>query len=155
MKKVLLLICCILLVMAIGGISGFATADGVNGWYRTLNKPSFNPPNYLFGPVWSLLYLLMGVSLFLILRSPKSPARSKAIAIFSSQLALNFLWSIIFFKFHYPGLALAEIILMWAMILWMIISFYRINKTAALIQLPYIAWVSFASILNAAIFYLN
>lgn len=141
--------------MAIGGISGFATADGVNGWYRTLNKPSFNPPNYLFGPVWSLLYLLMGVSLFLILRSPKSPARSKAIAIFSSQLALNFLWSIIFFKFHYPGLALAEIILMWAMILWMIISFYRINKTAALIQLPYIAWVSFASILNAAIFYLN
>jgi len=124
-------------------------------WFVALAKPSWQPPNYLFGPVWSLLYLLMGVSLFFILRTPNSSARNKAIAVFSSQLALNFLWSIIFFKFHNPGLALTEIVLMWAMILWMIISFYRIDKTAALIQLPYIAWVSFATILNAAIFYLN
>ena len=141
--------------MSIGGLSGYATIDGVTGWYTALHKPSFNPPNYLFGPVWSLLYLLMGVSLFLILKAKKSPARSKAIVAFTIQIVLNFFWSIIFFRFHAIKFALAEIVLMWVAILWMIVAFYRVNRTASLIQLPYIAWVSFASILNAAIFYLN
>ena len=155
MKKALQLVTCILLTMSIGGLSSYATMDGVTGWYTTLHKPSFNPPNYLFGPVWSLLYLLMGVSLSMILRAEKSPARSKAIAAFTVQLILNFFWSIIFFRFHAVGIALVEIVLMWAAILRMIIAFYRVNKSASLIQIPYIAWVSFASILNAAIFYLN
>ena len=141
--------------MSIGGLSGYATLEGVTGWYTTLHKPSFNPPNYLFGPVWSLLYLLMGVSLFLILKAEKSPTRSKAIAAFTVQLILNFFWSIIFFRFHAVGIALAEIVLMWVAILWMIVAFYWVNKPASLIQIPYIAWVSFASILNAAIFHLN
>lgn len=155
MKSILKLIGCILLTMSIGGLSGYATLDGVTGWYTTLHKPAFNPPNYLFGPVWSLLYLLMGVSLFLILKAEKSPARSKAIAAFTIQLVLNFFWSIIFFRFHAVGIALAEIVLMWVAILRMIVAFYRVNRTASLIQIPYIAWVSFAAILNAAIFYLN
>jgi len=155
MKRFLQLLACILLTMSIGGLSGYATLDGVTGWYITLHKPSFNPPNYLFGPVWSLLYLLMGVSLFLILRAEKSPARRKAIAAFAIQLVLNFFWSIIFFRFHAVGIALAEIVLMWLTILWMIVAFYRVNKTASLIQLPYISWVSFAAILNAVTFYLN
>lgn len=155
MKATFKLVACILLTMSIGGLSGYATIDGVTGWYTTLNKPSFNPPNYLFGPVWSLLYLLMGVSLFLILKAEKSPARNKAIAAFTIQLVLNFFWSIIFFRFHAVGIALAEIVLMWVAILRMIVAFYRINKPASLLQIPYIAWVSFASFLNAAIFYLN
>ena len=155
MKSLFKLIGCIVLTMSIGGLSGYATLDGVTGWYTTLHKPAFNPPNYLFGPVWSLLYLLMGVSLFLILKAERSPARSKAIAAFTIQLVLNFFWSIIFFRFHAVGMALAEIVLMWVAILWMIVTFYRVNKIASLIQIPYIAWVSFATILNAAIFYLN
>lgn len=146
---------CILLTLAVGGVSGFATVKEINGWYGTLIKPSFNPPNYLFGPVWTCLYLLMGVSLYIIIKAPKTPARSKAITIFAAQLVLNFCWSIIFFSYHTVGWALAEIILMWIMILWMIIAFYRISKTAAFIQLPYIAWVSFATVLNTALFYLN
>ena len=155
MKRFFQLLACILLTMSIGGISGYATLDGVTGWYTTLHKPAFNPPNYLFGPVWSLLYLLMGVSLFMILKAEKSPARSKAIAAFTIQLILNFFWSIIFFRFHAVGIALVEIVLMWVTILWMIVAMYRVNKPASLIQIPYLAWVSFASILNAAIFYLN
>lgn len=155
MKAILKLIGCILLTMSIGGLSGYATIEGVSGWYTTLHKPSFNPPNYLFGPVWSLLYLLMGVSLFLILRADKSASRGKSIAAFIIQLVLNFFWSIIFFRFHAVGLALVEILLMWSSILWMIVAMYRVNKPAGLLQLPYIFWVSFATLLNTAIYLLN
>jgi len=155
MKRVIQFLCCILLTMAIGGLSGFATIAGVNGWYKTLQKPSFNPPNNIFGPVWSLLYLLMGISLALILGQEKSENRSRSFKVFGQQLALNFFWSIIFFNLHAVGWALIEIILMWLAILAMIIIFYRVNKPAALLQIPYICWVSFATILNAAIFHLN
>ncbi len=155
MRRLISLTSCILLTMSVGGLSGYATLDGVTGWYTTLNKPSFNPPNYLFGPVWSLLYLLMGISLFLILRAKKSPARSKSIAAFTVQLILNFFWSIIFFRFHAVGIALVEIVLMWLAILAMIVISYRVNKPASLLQIPYICWVSFATLLNAAIYYLN
>jgi len=95
------------------------------------------------------------LSLFPILKSEVAPARGKAIAAFTVQLILNFFWSIIFFRFHAVGIALVEIVLMWATILWMIVAMHRVNKFALLIQIPCIAWVSFASILNAAIFYLN
>jgi tryptophan-rich sensory protein len=154
-KQALGLLACILLTMAVGGISGFATIDGVNGWYRTLSKPSFNPPNYLFGPVWSLLYILMGISLFLVLRAKPTAEKRKALGIFTAQLVLNFFWSILFFRFHQIGFAFAEIVLMWVFILWMIIAFRPLSKTASYLQLPYLAWVSFASVLNGAILYLN
>ena len=124
-------------------------------WYAALHKPFFNPPNYIFGPVWTALYVLMAVSFYIILRQPPSAERRRGIAIFLVQLTLNFFWSIIFFNLHRTGTALAEVAMMWLSILAMIILFYRISKTAALLQLPYIAWVSFASLLNAAIFYLN
>lgn len=155
MKATFKLLACILLTMSIGGLSGYATMDGVTGWYTTLNKPSFNPPNFLFGPVWSLLYLLMGISLFLILKPAKTQARSKAIAAFTVQLVLNFFWSIIFFRFHAVGIALVEIVLMWLAILAMIVISFRVNKTAAMLQIPYVCWVSFATLLNASIYYLN
>lgn len=146
---------CLLLPLAIGGISGYATASGITDWYVNLNKPSFNPPNYLFGPVWTFLYLLMGVSLFIVWRSPAGPDRTQALRIFVIQLTLNFLWSFLFFRFNLPGLALLEIIMIWISILTMILLFGRISKPAAYLQIPYLLWVSFATVLNGAIWYLN
>jgi len=153
-KNILKLIICLIVPMLVGGISGVATVAGIKDWYVHLNKPFFNPPNYLFGPVWSILYLLMGVSLFMILQS-KSITKKKAISIFFVQLFLNFWWSFLFFKFQLLGISLIEIVLMWLSILWMIIEFKKINKTAAYLQIPYLAWVTFASLLNLAIWYLN
>lgn len=149
------LLICILIPLTIGGLSGFATAAGINDWYITLNKPSFNPPNYLFAPVWTFLYLLMGISLFIIWRSPMGQIRTNALIIFTIQILLNFLWSFLFFKFKMPGLALIEIIMIWISILVMIVIFSRISKPAAYLQVPYLLWVSFATILNAAIWHLN
>lgn len=153
-KKLVVFLLCIILPLLVGGISGIATVSGIKDWYVHLNKPFFNPPNYLFGPVWSILYLLMGVSLFMILQS-KSITKKKAISIFFVQLFLNFWWSFLFFKFQLLGISLIEIVLMWLSILWMIIEFKKINKTAAYLQIPYLAWVTIASLLNLAIWYLN
>ncbi len=155
MKKALLLILCILFTLFVGALSGIATSDSITGWFTTLNKPFFNPPNYLFGPVWTTLYILMGISFYLILNQKENEFRKKAIAIFLVQLFLNFCWSFLFFKFQLLGIALIEIILIWISIIIMIIVFYKINKTAALIQIPYLLWVSFASVLNGAIWWLN
>ena len=145
----------LLLPLAVGGISGYATASSIHGWYEHLIKPSFNPPNYLFGPVWTLLYFLMGVSLFIILNSPKGEARGQALKIFTLQLTLNFFWSFLFFKFNLLGLAFLEIILMLGSIGAMIFYFSRINKFVAYLQVPYRLWVSFATTLNGAIWMLN
>lgn len=146
---------CLLIPLAIGGISGFATATSITDWYVTLNKPTFNPPNYLFAPVWTLLYLLMGVSLFIIWRSSIGQNRTNALLIFAIQLTLNFLWSFLFFRFNLLAFALIEIVMLWISILLMIIIFKRISKLAAFLQIPYLLWVSFATILNSAIWVLN
>jgi len=155
MKNSIKLIICITVPLLIGGISGFATATSITDWYVGINKPSFNPPNYLFGPVWTTLYILMGISFYMILQTPSTEFRKKAIAIFCIQLFLNFCWSFIFFKFQLLGLAFIEIIFMWFSILTMIIIFFEINKKAALLQIPYLLWVSFASVLNGSIWFLN
>ena len=155
MNKFIKLTLCIAGPLVIGGISGFATATSITDWYLTINKPSFNPPNYLFGPVWTTLYILMGISFFMILQAPINEFRKRAIMIFSIQLILNFCWSFIFFKFQLLGSAFIEIIMMWLSIILMIYIFQKINKTAAYLQIPYLLWVSFASILNGSIWYLN
>lgn len=155
MKKGLELSLCILIPLFIGAIAGYYTSTSITTWYVTLNKPSFNPPNYLFGPVWTLLYILMGISLFIVLNKAKDAEKSKIYFAFSIQLILNFLWSFLFFKFQQLGLALAEILLMWCSILFMIIVFYKTNKLAALINIPYLLWVSFATILTYSIYTLN
>jgi tryptophan-rich sensory protein len=155
MNKSLKLSLCILVPLLVGSISGYFTSTSITTWYVTLNKPSFNPPNYLFGPVWTTLYILMGISLFLVLNKAKDLEKSKIIFVFSIQLILNFLWSFLFFKFQQLGLALAEILLMWCSILFMIIIFYKTNKLAALINIPYLLWVSFATILTYSIYTLN
>lgn len=155
MNKYLKLAGCLLLTLSIGAISGIATSSGINEWFKTLNKPFFNPPDFVFGPVWTILYLLMGISLFLILQTQKNELRKKALIIFAVQLSLNFLWSFLFFKFQLIGIAFIEIIMIWLSILAMILIFNRINKTAARLQIPYLLWVSFASVLNGAIWWLN
>ena len=155
MNKTVKLILCVALTLSIGAIGGIATASGVNDWYLTLNKPVFNPPNYLFGPVWTVLYILMGISFYLILQSHNPVLKTRAIIIFCIQLFLNFCWSFLFFEFHLLGIAFIEIISILLSIIIMIITFYKINKTASYIQIPYLLWVSFASVLNGGIWILN
>ncbi|MCB2219215.1 MAG: tryptophan-rich sensory protein [Bacteroidetes bacterium] len=145
----------IALPIGLGAIAGLFTAEAVPESYASLNKPSFSPPNWLFGPVWTLLYLLMGVSLFLIWKMPANKERYRAIFVFLVQLLLNFFWSFIFFYFNRIGLALIEIILLWLNIAVMLVLFYKIKPVAAFINIPYFLWVSFASILNASLYFLN
>jgi translocator protein len=149
------LLACVALPVVIGSLSGLANVESINGWYATLTKPSFSPPNYLFGPVWTLLYVLMGISLYIILQSPKTEMRDTALILFVVQLVLNFSWSFIFFYFQSPFAALIVILVMWVSILTMIVYFFRISHPAAYLQAPYLLWVSFATVLNGAIWYLN
>jgi translocator protein len=155
MKKAIQLILCILVPLLIGAISGYYTSTSITTWYVTLNKPSFNPPNYLFGPVWTTLYILMGISFYIILNKAEANIKPKLILIFCIQLILNFLWSFIFFKFQNLGLACIEISIMWLSILTMIILFYKTSKVASLMNIPYLLWVSFASVLTVSIYALN
>jgi benzodiazapine receptor len=145
----------LLITLGVGAIAGIATASGISSWYAYLLKPDFNPPNWLFGPVWTLLYILMGISLFLVWRQSSSRHRYNAMSLFFIQLFFNFCWSFMFFYFHQIGLALIDIILLWIFILLTIIFFAKHHKTAAALLIPYLAWVSFATILNAAIYQLN
>jgi benzodiazapine receptor len=149
------LIVSLLLPLGIGAFAGIFTMDAIPGWYETLTRPSFNPPNWVFGPVWTALYFLMGISLFLIWNQSLSKERNRAILFFSIQLILNFCWSFLFFYYHQLGMALVEIILLWLSIFLMILRFYKIRPLAAYINIPYLLWVSFATILNAAYYLLN
>lgn len=151
------LIISILLPLLVGATAGFYTSSGVNGWYAVANKPWFNPPNWIFAPVWTTLYVLMGIAFYLIWKAPSTAGsvKQRAIVLFAVQLALNFFWSIIFFKLQQPGWAFVEIILMWVMILCTILWFGKISSTAAWLLVPYISWVSFASVLNYHIWQLN
>ncbi len=139
-----------------GLIGSIFTINAIPNWYATLVKPSFSPPNYLFGPVWTILYTLMGVSVYLIYQKRSKNNKSiDAINIFGLQLFLNSLWSIIFFGAKLPSLAFVEIVILWGIIIWTIIKFYKINKTASYLLIPYLLWVTFASALNLAIVLLN
>jgi len=133
-----------------GGIGSIFTSSSVKTWYLTINKPSFNPPNWVFAPVWIILFLLMGISLFLVWKKGK-----KGLPIFFIQLFFNILWSVMFFGLKSPLLGFVVIIVLWILILLTIIKFFRISKTAGWLLIPYILWVSFASILNLAILTLN
>jgi translocator protein len=156
MNNTVKLIIAIAIPLIIGGTSGFFTATGVGAWYQTINKPSWNPPNWIFGPVWTTLYVMMGIALFLVWKADTSNELKKiAILLFSIQLLLNFFWSFIFFYQQAPGWAVVEIIILWLFILFTIFAFAQVNKTAAWLLVPYISWVSFAAILNYTIWKLN
>ena len=146
----------ILINLLAGFIGSIFTNRQIPTWYESLKKPSFSPPNWLFGPVWTALFILMGISLFLVWRKGISqPSVKIALIIFGVQLLLNILWSFLFFAQRAPLAGFIEIILLWIMILITILVFYPISKTAALLLLPYILWVSFASILNFSLWRLN
>lgn len=151
--KLTKLIAIIALCEAVGIIGSFFTINSISSWYSTLNKPFFSPPNWLFGPVWTLLYLLMGIAIFLILEKRKKI--KKAVQLFLIQLALNFMWSPVFFGLKSPLLGLFNIVLMLIFIVLTTKEFYKINKTSAYLMMPYLAWVSFATLLNLAILLLN
>jgi tryptophan-rich sensory protein len=154
-RKILKFLILLLIPLSVGAVSGFFTVSEVKSWYDLLNKPSWNPPRYLFGPVWTTLYLLMGYSCFRISEARRSKTRTLALQLFGLQLFVNFWWSILFFHFHLIGTALVEIIILWILILAMIIQFRKVDPPAAWLNIPYLLWVSFASVLTATIYYLN
>ncbi|MFH1253766.1 MAG: TspO/MBR family protein [Candidatus Uhrbacteria bacterium] len=155
-KKVFQLILAIIIAESAGVIGSVFTVGAIPVWYSTLNKPSFNPPNWLFGPVWTILFVLMGIAAFLIWqRGWKKLEVKNALKIFLSQLILNTLWSILFFGLHSPTAAFLEIIALWLLILATIISFWKISRPAAYLLFPYILWVTFAAFLNLTIVFLN
>lgn len=155
MKKTFLLILSLTFPLSAGFLGSLVTTPAIPTWYASLNKPFFNPPSWLFAPAWTLLYLLMGFSLYLVLSTKTNKSKAKALTIFFLQLLLNSLWSILFFGLKNPLLAFLEIILLWLAILTNIIFFRKISRTAALLLIPYLLWVSFASLLNLAIILLN
>ncbi|MEM2121650.1 MAG: TspO/MBR family protein [Candidatus Woesearchaeota archaeon] len=134
------------------------TSKSVNTWYPTLNKPFFNPPNYLFAPVWTTLFLLIGISFYFVWKKDfgkKRKTKFLCLSIYFTQLFFNFLWSFLFFGLKNPLLAFVDIIFLWFLILTNIIVFYKINKISGYLLIPYLLWVSFATILNYYIIILN
>jgi tryptophan-rich sensory protein len=155
MNNTLKAVLSISLCFVLGSSGGLITINEIPGWYATLQKPSFNPPNWLFGPVWTALYIMMGVAFYLVWRNPPSADRKKALSAFLVQFALNCAWTPVFFAMHQLGAALVVIVLMWLAILRTILLFAPFSKTASWLLVPYISWVSFATLLNAAIWWLN
>lgn len=143
--------------LGIGYLSGIATQSGVNTWFPTLVKPSFNPPAWVFAPVWSLLYIMMGVAAGMVWNRIDQDRENvkKALLFFAIQLALNALWSVLFFALHNPLLALIEILILWLMIYETYLKFRKIDKLAGWLFIPYLLWVSFATVLNASLWWLN
>lgn len=144
-----------LIVFLAAFIGSFFTTPNISNWYQYLNKPSFNPPNWVFGPTWTILYLLMAAAAFLIWQKRNHPQAKKALIFYLIQLGLNSLWSIIFFGFHQIGLAFIEIIILWFFILLTLLNFYKISKPAGALLIPYLLWVSFASFLNFSLWLIN
>lgn len=136
-------------------IGSFFTFNAIPTWYAGLQKPALSPPNWVFGPVWSALYLMMGISFYIIWTKKTKQNKDQVIFLYFTQLVLNTLWSIIFFGMKQPFLAFMEIIILWILILLTIVSFSKIAKSAAYLLLPYLLWVSFATYLNFAIWKLN
>lgn len=154
--NLLKLLISIVFCMSAGIIGSFFTISSIPNWYMNLNKPIFAPPNWLFGPVWTLLYILMGISLYLVwIKLESNPNSKKAIKIFLLQLGLNFIWTPVFFGLRSPLFGLLIIIALLISIVVTMKSFFTISKVAMYLLIPYLLWVSFATILNAAIYWLN
>ena len=156
MKSLATLLAWIIICLAVGFIGSIFTIPSIPTWFAGLNKPPFSPPNWIFSPVWTTLFILMGISAWLIWEKGISNKEVRsAIMIFAAQLVLNMLWSILFFGLKSPLSAFLEIIVLWLFILATILSFYKISKPAAWLLIPYILWVSFASVLNLSIWLIN
>lgn len=152
-QSVAVLVGFLALTLGVGVFAGLVTEPNVLSWYPALTKPSFNPPNWVFAPVWTTLYILMAIAGWRVWRI--TDFDSRALLFWAAQLVLNFAWSFIFFGAHEIGLALIEIAALWLMVLLTMIAFFGIDRIAGWLFVPYLAWVSFAAALNGAIHQLN
>ncbi len=156
MKLIYKIAISITVCLLVGFLSGLSTSFAIENWYVFLEKPALNPPNWVFGPVWSILYVAMGIAAALVWHQDWNRVEvQSALLTFLAQLLLNASWSVVFFGMQSPGGALAIILILWVLILVCIRKFYPLNKPAALLMIPYLLWVSFAVYLNGAIWYLN
>ena len=157
MKTYSRILLCVVICLAVGYLSSITTQSSIKTWYPTIEKPIFNPPNWVFAPVWTLLFVLMGIAAGRVwnqLETNKELVK-KGLLFFAVQLALNALWSYLFFGLQNIFLALIEIILLWLVIFETYLIFKQIDKKASYLLLPYLAWIGFATILTASIFWLN
>jgi benzodiazapine receptor len=145
----------ILICFTAAGVGGLLTRPAIEGWYSTLRKPAWTPPNWIFGPVWSALYLAMAVAVWLVWRKAGLSGAKLALALFGLQLLFNVGWSAIFFGLRLPGPAFAEIVILWLLILATTVAFWPISSMAGGLMVPYLLWVMFAAALNFAIWRLN
>lgn len=154
LEKAKSLLICIAIPLLIGGISGYLTADSIE-IYKNLRQPSFSPPGWVFGPVWTVLYILMGYASYMVWKRKGQFEVSGALIYYGIQLVFNFFWPLIFFRFQLRGLAFLEILILLALIVITTVKFYKIDKYAAYMLFPYIGWVGFATILNYSVWILN
>jgi tryptophan-rich sensory protein len=152
---ILKLVTSILFCQLAGFLGSLFTTPAIPTWYATLNKPSFTPPNWIFSPVWISLYILMGISLFIVWRRQDHPQFKTAMIFFFVQLILNILWSAAFFGLRLPLLGLIDIVLLWIAILFTIKNFLKVSKFAGVLLISYLLWVSFAALLNFSLWVLN
>lgn len=145
----------IIFAEAVGGISGWLTRDGIKTYNAAVEKPPLSPPSIVFPIVWVILFALMGIGAAKVYQAPASGARSRSLLLFLVQLAFNFFWSIIFFHVQNFGLAFFWLLALWGLILWMVLSFREVDKSAARLQIPYLLWVTFAACLNFGVWTLN
>ncbi len=134
---------------AVGGLAG------PDSWYRAIDKPPWNPPDWVFGPVWTVLYMLMGIAAWMVWRERARAAVTIPIALFLVQLVLNSLWSWVFFRWHQPGWALVELVALWMTVLLTVLAFRKVRPVAGALLVPYLLWVAFAGVLNASIWLRN
>ncbi len=151
----LLLAGLIVVCQVVGRLGGHWTGPEISRWYRTLAKPSFNPPRWVFAPAWTALYLLMAIAAWFVFNAPPSPFRTLGLSLFLVQLALDLAWSWIFFRRHAIGAAAIEVALLWCCIGATTVAFSQVSTAAVLLMAPYGVWVTFASVLNATIWRLN
>lgn len=157
MKTYIRIILCVIICLAVGYLSSIVTQSSIKTWYPTITKPSFNPPNWVFAPVWTLLYIMMGIAAGMVwnkLETNKELVK-KALSFFIIQLLLNALWSYLFFGLKNILLASIEIVLLWLIIYETYYIFKQVDKKASYLLIPYLAWVSFATILTGSIYWLN
>ena len=145
----------IAICMGAAALGAMATTPEIESWYKTIEKPSWNPPNWIFGPVWTTLYVMMAIAAWVVWKPAGFKAAAAPLTLFAIQLALNIAWSWIFFGMHQPGWAFAEIVILWLAIVATTVAFFRCSKVAGWLMVPYLAWVSFASVLNFTLWRLN
>jgi tryptophan-rich sensory protein len=154
-RSTVTLILAVLLCLAAGALGSLATASSVGTWYRQIEKPEWTPPSAVFGPVWTVLYVTMGVALWMVWRDGRGPRWRVAVAVFAAQLSINVAWSFLFFGLRSPGWALIDIVLLWLAIVATIVTFFRIRAAAGGLLVPYLLWVTYAGALNLAIWRMN